>query len=215
VRVPRVTVALLVSLIEHNVVSLVNSSAINAELAQGANDHLSMLVSREFVAWACDAPIEVALVMEDGATPRPAAHQIHSPNARWFGFGVVRAVTRCVKNAQIDLRPRVLVAANDYARPVHVKEQDGAIWRRLSQYVVLDGEVQIRVVACRDIALQLVLRVRKSVRKRGKVAEAAKISAGGKRAWEEPFPSVQKSQAPGWCHLREIGVGVGDMELEA
>jgi len=178
VRVLRVRGELLVALVENNVVALVDSGTVDVEFAQGADYHLGMLVPREVAARARDTPIEVALVVEDGAASGATAHQVDSANAWRFRLHVLGGVVaRCVQNAQIDLRPRVLVAANDYTWPVHVHEQDCAVWRRLPQYVILNGKVQVRVVAGGDVALQLVLRVRQRVRERGKVPDAANTNA--------------------------------------
>jgi hypothetical protein len=149
----------LMSLIENDVVALVDSGAFNAELAQCANHHLGMLVPREVITRARNAPIEVALVMEDGASSRSTADKVDGANARRFRLGVVGAVSCGIKNAKVDLGPRVLVAADDYTRSVHVEEQDGAVRGRFPQDVVLNREVQVRVVAGGHVALQLILRV--------------------------------------------------------
>lgn len=165
VRVARVGCALLVALVENNVVSLVDPGAVDAQLAEGAHHHLGMLVPGEVVARARNAPIEVARIVEDSAASRAAAHEVYG------------AVLGGVEDAQVDLCPRVLVAANDDARPVHVEKEHSALWRRLPQYVVLNREVQVRVVAGRDVALQPVLRVRQRVCKGRKAPGAAKPSS--------------------------------------
>lgn len=152
-------------LVQHYIVALIDSGAIHANLAQGADDHLGIGVSGEIVAWAGDAPIEIALVVEYRASSRAAAHEIYSANGWRFCLYVVCAVLCSVENAEIDFCPRVLVAADDHTWPIHVKEQNGTVWRRLAENVVLNGEIQVRVVAAGRVALQLVGRVRELVGK--------------------------------------------------
>jgi hypothetical protein len=67
-RILRVSRASLVPLIKDNVVSLVDSGAVDAQPSQGANDHLGVLVACEVAAGTRYAPVEVALIMEDGAS---------------------------------------------------------------------------------------------------------------------------------------------------
>jgi hypothetical protein len=133
-----VEIAPLVPLIEDNVVSFVDPGALDAQLPQCANDHLGVLVACEVAAGTCNAPIEVALVVEDGASPRAAPHEVYSADAR--GLAVLGAVCPAcgVEDAQIDLRPRVLVAPDDDAWPVHVEEEDRTVRGALSEDVVFD-----------------------------------------------------------------------------
>jgi hypothetical protein len=56
------------SLIENDVVSLVDPGAVDAQPPQSAHNHLSVQVACEVAAGACYAPIEVAFVMEDGTS---------------------------------------------------------------------------------------------------------------------------------------------------
>ena len=67
-RVLRVGRVFLMPLVENNVVSLVDSGAVDTQPPQSADYHLRMFVAREVAAGTCNAPIEVALVMEDGAS---------------------------------------------------------------------------------------------------------------------------------------------------
>jgi hypothetical protein len=115
-------------------------------------------------------------------------------------------VPGCIEDAQVDLCPRVLVAADDHAGPVHVEEQDGAIRWRLSQNVVLNGQVQVRVVARGDVALQLVSWVGQCVREGREAPRPAKTTVGYARACEQPCSRAHNAETPGWCHCRVCNV---------
>lgn len=155
------------SLIQNDVMPLVDSGALNAKLTQGANNHLCMLVSGEVVARTSDAPVEIALIMEDSPTSRTAAHKVNGADAWRFGVFAFLRAGQGVENAQVDLGPWVLIAPYDNTRPIHVEEEDRAISRTLPQNVVFDGEVEVRVVAAGNVALELVGRVCKLCREGG------------------------------------------------
>jgi hypothetical protein len=182
-----VGIALLVPLIEDNVVSFVDPGALDAQLPQCANDHLGVLVACEVAAGTCNAPIEVSLIVEDCASPRAAPHEVYRANAR--GLAVFRAVCG-IENAQIDLRPRVLVAPDDDAGPVDVEEEDRAVCGALSEDVVFDREVEIRVAAAGDVALQFVCGVGEPLRKRRVVPAAAMGSSCSSMASSEAAKGV-------------------------
>lgn len=155
-RVSKVGGVPLVPLIENDVMSLVDSGALDAQLPQGANDHLGVQVACEIAAGTCDAPIKIALIMEDSTSAGASTYKVDRTDARGLAvFGVVGSAGG-VEDVQIDLRPRVLVSPDDDARPVHVKKQNSAVGGALAQNVVFDREVEVRVAAARNVTLQLV-----------------------------------------------------------
>lgn len=118
----RIGRSLRVALIENNVMSFVDSGSFDAQFPQCADDHLGVLVAGEIAAGAGYAPIEVALIVEDGTAPRTATHKIYGADAwRLAVLGVVRR-TSGIENGQIDLGPRVLVAPDDDAGTVYIQE---------------------------------------------------------------------------------------------
>lgn len=155
----------LASLVEDDIVSLVNSSAFNAQLPQSADDHLSVLVAREVGAWAYYAPVEVAIIVKNSASPRATAHKIDGANAWWLTILGVEYPVSGVQNTQIDFRPRVLVAPNNDTGPVHIKEENGALGRALAQDMVFDGQIEVGIATGGDVTLQLIGGVGDSVGK--------------------------------------------------
>ena len=65
-----------------------------------------------------------------------------------------------MQGVEPDLEPGVLVAADDDAGPVGVEEQHDRVRVRLLQEVVLKGQVEVGVMAARDVDLDPVGRVR-------------------------------------------------------
>lgn len=160
VRILGVRRALLMSLVKHNVMPLVDSGAVNAQATEDPDDHLGLFVARKVGARARHAPIQVAVVMEDGAAPGAPSHEVHVANVRRFCVeGHSAAAGCCAEHAQIHLGPGILVPADDDARAVRVEKKHRRVGRRFPQDVVLDGQIQIRVFTARDVALHLVGRV--------------------------------------------------------
>ena len=151
-----VAVMPLVTLIKDDIMPLVDPGAFDAQAAERAHSHLSMFVAGEVSARTGDAPIDVALVVEDSAAAGAPSHKVDVANGRRFGVAEAPALARRdLEDAQIDLQPRVLVAPDDDARPVRVEEEHNRVGRRVSQNVVLDAEIHEGVGAARNVALEL------------------------------------------------------------
>jgi hypothetical protein len=99
-----------------------------------------------------------------------------------------------VEDAQIDLRPWILVTADDDARSVHIYEEDSAVGRALAKDVVFDREVEIRVAAAGDVALQLVCGIGELLRERGVVSGDALSRISQSRASREATEGISWSK---------------------
>lgn len=60
---------------------------------------------------------------------------------------------------QVDLHPWVLVSSNYDARSIPIKEENVGVCGRLLEEVMLDGEVEVRVVGIGDVDLTFVDRI--------------------------------------------------------
>lgn len=67
----------LLALVQHDVVALVDAGAVHAVAAQGSHDHFGVFVAREDGGGADDGPVDVSLVVEDGAAAAAAADEVH------------------------------------------------------------------------------------------------------------------------------------------
>lgn len=111
-----------------------------------------MAVAVEDGRRADNAEVDVAAVVEDGAAAAPAAHKGNVAAGGGAGHGVVDG-GEVVEEAEVDLEPGVLVAADDYAWVVGVEEEDAGVWVRVLQQEVLCREIEVGVVAARRVDL--------------------------------------------------------------
>lgn len=94
-------------------------------LPNGSNHHFSMLVVDDFVYQGKDdTEVHVSEVMEDGASSRASPN--HSDFVFWHRFIPLRKrIERsCIPSGQgmVDLKPGILIRADDDAWLVHVEE---------------------------------------------------------------------------------------------
>jgi hypothetical protein len=158
-RVFRIVFSLLVALVKNDVMSLIDSSSFDALFAQCADYHLGVLVSCEVAARTGYTPVEIASIVKNSAASRTAANNVYATDA-WRLHVLQLPGARCrIEYAQVDLSPRILIASNDNTWPVHVEKEHCAVGRRFAQDMVLDAEVEVRVGAARDVALQFIRRV--------------------------------------------------------
>lgn len=182
-----------------------------------------MRIPGKVSARACNAPVKIALVVEDGASTRATAHEVHGAKVLVLAAGRWPAAGGR-EEAQIDFGPRILVAADDDAGPVDIDEQNRAVGWALTHNVVFNGQVEVRVAAARHIALQLVGRVCQLF------CEGREVAAGGcgaaqsqaRVSWNTDLgalkhaPCAQYTEAPRRSHQADIhrctggGVAAGE-----
>ncbi len=102
--------------------------------------------------------------MENSAASGATPHELDRAGRGWFAGEKRTSASSGIEQGQIDLIPGVLIAADNNAGAIDVEEENGTVCRALSQNVVLDGEIEKRIMAARRVALQLVRRVDELVR---------------------------------------------------
>jgi hypothetical protein len=80
-----------------------------------------VFVSQELAKITCYAPIDVPVIVEDSTATRFSPDQVNMPQNLLIRLWIKDAR---FKQLQIDLQPRILIAANDNTWPICVEKQN-------------------------------------------------------------------------------------------
>lgn len=116
------------ALVEHNIMSRIDSGSIDSTCPECSHNHLCVLVASEGSRRADDGPVHVSFIVKDSAASTASANKIDFPNSRRLCWQMISWPSR-IEKWQIDLAPWVLIPADDDARPIDVQKEHSRLWR--------------------------------------------------------------------------------------
>lgn len=133
--------------------ALVNLGLANSNVGQGTNDHECVGIAIEGGSREDYTVVHISLIMEDGTTSRSTADQVN----------LVGGPELLAEKSNVHLLPWILVASDDDGWAVGIEEENSRVFWSLGQEVVLNREVDKRVLGAGNENLGLVRLVGSSV----------------------------------------------------